>query len=77
MSFRRITGSDPDYTKLKKLGKGAFGSVYKVRRKTDGKVREDVPRANGGVNLSPRAVQEGELANTVNRLRFWPASPSS
>ena len=38
MTFRHINGSDPNYTKLNRLGKGAFGSVYKVRRNSDGKV---------------------------------------
>jgi len=38
MSLREIYKEDPNYTVDKKLGQGAFGEVYKVHRKSDGKV---------------------------------------
>lgn len=39
MSLRVISGDDANYTVVEKLGAGTFGAVYKVRRKSDGKVR--------------------------------------
>ena len=38
MPIREFKGSDPNYTTQKRIGKGAFGVVTKVRRKSDGKV---------------------------------------
>ncbi|KAF3928645.1 hypothetical protein AA313_de0207303 [Arthrobotrys entomopaga] len=38
MSYRKLTGGDPNYEFLSSLGQGGFGSVAKVRRVSDGKI---------------------------------------
>jgi serine/threonine protein kinase len=38
MHIREIRGNDPKCKILKKLGEGAFGKVYKVKWKSNGKV---------------------------------------
>lgn len=36
---RLVTGGDPAYTRVRKLGKGGFGEVYLVRKISSNMVR--------------------------------------
>jgi hypothetical protein len=67
MSIRNFSEKDPDYEVVKEqLGEWSVGKVYKVKRKSDGKVR---PRSVDGLSGNvPLCDETTELAFTLGSL---------